>query len=417
MLCMLDSLILYYEGRDKEILHHFVDYCKSLFIDTWFFYCIDDEDGLSKFLMRVQKRIEHAIWKDDVADAIFSQFRQKANDKYQLFLLPRTIRELTQSSAVGEMDAQSTPTLPDTSTEVERITPLADELLDKELPTLLDIEQNPAKEGRNFWKLLEYVRRVFDQRVQVLQEASLFEYVQAHTVAYQLFSRVFAERLKDTVLLSQQAQLRNEYQQWYHRQERQERQPAYRQTGLVSYLTADQRGYYDTPSLYDNDNNNNMLICRYMLKVAKKRVLRELRPEIMEKKESKLFATTSVKVTMSGKAVEVDPKNTTNPSLPSPTTTTTTTTTSTNPPPPPPPPSSSSSTTPSTTTTTTTTTPATDSTEPAKPTESTDSTTTPNNEKESSEPKQDNKKEDENDKTTTVMLDDNDDFFPLNFAL
>lgn len=92
LLYMMDSVIVYYEGRDKDVLSRFIDYCKNLLGDCWFYYRVEDEDGFEQFLRRNQRRLKNVFWKDEVVEEIFRVFRQDCKD-YPI-LLPRTLRKL-----------------------------------------------------------------------------------------------------------------------------------------------------------------------------------------------------------------------------------------------------------------------------------------------------------------------------------
>ena len=70
LLYMMDSVIVYYEGRDKDVLSRFIDYCKNLLGDCWFYYRVEDEDGFEQFLRRNQRRLKNVFWKDEVVEEI-----------------------------------------------------------------------------------------------------------------------------------------------------------------------------------------------------------------------------------------------------------------------------------------------------------------------------------------------------------
>ena len=141
LLYMMDSVIVYYEGRDKDVLSRFIDYCKNLLGDCWFYYRVEDEDGFEQFLRRNQRRLKNVFWKDEVVEEIFRVFRQDCKD-YPI-LLPRTLRKLlppktpTISVSPKVEGASSEVEIPDTEMS------LSDEALDAEMPSLLDVEQNP----------------------------------------------------------------------------------------------------------------------------------------------------------------------------------------------------------------------------------------------------------------------------------
>ena len=241
---MMDNLPRYYTGNDKEIVSRFVEYCKNLFINSWLFYCVEDEHGLDDFYRRTYKCIDSS-WRVELADVIINQFKQKLGVKHDL-LLPTTLRKLIQPQVVGEANATLLSTLlPDVSTEVEGVSLLSDEVLDTSLPSLLEVEQNPGIKP-NFWQFFEYVRGVLEQRASILREANIVRFAQVHESAIQMFSKIFGEVMKNAVFQIHQMQFINERQQLLNQQRR---SLIHRQTGLVSNLTVDQLSLYDTPSL------------------------------------------------------------------------------------------------------------------------------------------------------------------------
>ena len=245
LLYMMDSVIVYYEGHDKDVISRFIDYCKNLLGDCWFYYRVEDEDGFEQFLRRNQRRLKNVFWKDEVVEEIFRVFRQDCKD-YPI-LLPRTLRKLlppktpTISVSPKVEGASSEVEIPDTEMS------LSDEALDAEMPSLLDVEQNPQHGASDYWEFYCNVYEVLTNRVRCLSDVGLKTYMESHERALRVFTKIVASKLKNTILATQQQQFRKDYMTMTTRMEK---KPIYRPTGfLVSILTPDQKAVYDTPSL------------------------------------------------------------------------------------------------------------------------------------------------------------------------
>ena len=259
MLYMMDSMILYYDAKDKEVLSRFIDYAKNVFTDSWFYHRVQDEDGLEQFLRRNQRRLKNAFWKDEMVEEIFRVFRQDCKD-YSL-LLPPSLRRLVPSQRVDASDVQSTQSLPQPSqptlvpsgvaTEVvvaEESAPLlTEEILDAELPSLLEVERNPQHGVNDYWEFFCHIHSILLTRARRCSEMGLTAVAEAHERAIKVFTKVFASKVKNTVFSGQLQQFRKEYLALTTRMDK---RPAHRPSGnLVSYLTPDQKFVYDTPGL------------------------------------------------------------------------------------------------------------------------------------------------------------------------
>lgn len=285
MLYMMDSMILYYDGKDKEVISRFIEYAKNVFTDCWFYHRVQDEDGFEQFLRRNQRRLKNAFWKDEMVEEIFRVFKQDCKD--YAMLLPRSLRKLlppqqavisgtqqtgsetVQASAVSQLVQQSTstpqPIQQSTSaprseerdlvpsgvgTEVivaEPTSLLTEEVLDADLPSLIEVEQNPQQGVNDYWEFFCHIHSILMTRARRCCEVGLTTYAESHERAVKVFTKVFASKVKNTVFSNQQQQFRKEYLTLTTRMDK---RPVHRPSGnLVSYLTPDQKFVYDTPAL------------------------------------------------------------------------------------------------------------------------------------------------------------------------
>lgn len=255
---MMDSMILYYDGKDKDILSRFIDYAKSVFTDSWFYHRVQDEDGLEQFLRRNQRRLKNAFWKDEMVEEIFRVFKQDCKD-YSL-LLPCSLRKLMPSQQVdtarvqftqGSQPSQPTVVPSGVATEVvvaEESAPLlTDEVLDAELPSLVEVERNPQHGVNDYWEFFCHIHSILLTRARRCNEVGLTAIAEVHERAIKVFIKIFASKVKNTVFSNQLQQFRKEYLTLTTRMDK---RPVHRPSGnLVSYLTPDQKYVYDTPGL------------------------------------------------------------------------------------------------------------------------------------------------------------------------
>lgn len=231
---MLSNLIYYYQGTEKkEVVMLFTDFMKSVFGDIYRYSRVDPSTGIEDFF-NSNRSILSKLYQEEKIEDFFKSFKQDCRNSYYLLNSSALRTIVTESSVESEVvisaDANAA-------------------ILDRVLPTVSEIEENPLRNcGRNYWDFLNNLLNVLAIRLQAAEELG-DEPIRTFTKkAIQRTKEIFASKIKSSVLNHKISTYNNRLISTTSQLEKQ--RIVHRPNGnQVSYLNANEMRVYDSPSL------------------------------------------------------------------------------------------------------------------------------------------------------------------------
>lgn len=230
---MISNLFYYYQGNEKkEVIELFTSFMKSVFGDIYLYSRVESPSGIDDYF-NFNKSLLNKLYQDDKIDDFFKSFKQECRNSYHL-LNSTTLRSI----------------FPEISNDSEVVlNPEANAaLLDRQLPTISELEENPIRNcGRNYNDFLNNVIHVLTVRLQAAEEIGSEILSSITTKAIQKAKEIFASKIKNDVLNYKISTYQNKLTTTQLEKQRTIHRPA---GNFVSYLNSNEMYIYDSPSLY-----------------------------------------------------------------------------------------------------------------------------------------------------------------------